>query len=102
MSISNTTNFFFKISLTRRCFAEILTVLESPKSPRALLAIEYNLSLCGFPFLGSIPSGITPIDCPSLYGISPNQNPNTLGIHNTRVNSRIEKTTKYVSVFDIN
>jgi hypothetical protein len=49
---------------------EKLTVLESPKSPIALLAIEYNLSLWGFPFL-SIPSGITPIDCPSLYGTSP-------------------------------
>lgn len=51
----------------------MLTVLESPKSPRALLAMEYNLNLCGFPFFGSIPSGITPMDCPSLYGISPNQ-----------------------------
>lgn len=42
-----------------------LTVLEFPKSPKALLAIEYNLSLWGFPFL-SMPSGIIPIDCPSL------------------------------------
>lgn len=38
-----------------------LTVFESPKSPRALLAIEYSLSLCGLPFL-STPSGITPTD----------------------------------------
>lgn len=46
------------------------TVLELPKSPKALLAMEYKRSLWGFPFL-SIPSGMTPMDWPSLYGTSP-------------------------------